>query len=177
MQPLSMRLRNHFEVLNFGYNSFFQSVRFHADRLFAFLKKLPGDRSFHVVAHSMGAIVVRAALDRGDLKNLNRFVMLAPPNNGSPIATRLQRGLGRVFPPLKDLSIGEQSYVRRLPTTLPCETGIIAANFDALVPVASTRLDSVVEHTTLNATHNSLLFSKKAAQLTTQFLVAGRFDT
>ena len=59
----------------------------------------PGKR-IHLVAHSMGALVVREYLARGKPERLGRVVLLAAPNQGSPIAEPLKwKPLGRLIGP------------------------------------------------------------------------------
>ncbi len=64
MWPLASRLRaNGFRVLNWNYLSLFAAIETHANRLCDFLAtQLSLEPRFHIVAHSMGSIVTRAAL-------------------------------------------------------------------------------------------------------------------
>lgn len=52
----------------------------------------PGKR-IHLVAHSIGALVVREYLARGKPERLGRVVLLAAPNQGSPIAEPLMKNM------------------------------------------------------------------------------------
>ena len=56
------------------------------------------------------------------------------------------------------------------------DIGIIAARFDALVPVKNTHLPNEKAHVVVNATHNSLLLSKSVSDLITTFLLLGSFE-
>ena len=177
MWPLAHLLRcEGFRVRQWSYNSFFEPVATHAKRLSDFLGAIQkSERCFHVVAHSMGAIVARSALHQREHQNLGRLVFLAPPNGGSPIARIASKWFGRVLPPLDDLSDARCSYVNQLACPTDLEIGIIAARFDLLVPAKNTHLSREKSHVVLNATHNSLVLSKAVSRLTANFLNTGSF--
>ncbi len=179
MQPLAKRLQHvGYRVRCWNYRSYFESVARHGNRLASWLAtELQGERRFHMVAHSMGCIVVRAALSRAVPANLGRIVLLAPPNHGSPAARIASRWLGDLIPPARELAAHPTSYVCKLPQTEGLEVGVLAARFDWLVPVRSTHLIGQRNHQVLPATHNSILLSRLAAQRIKSFLSTGEFET
>ena len=178
MWHLGRRLRQAgFATFNWGYPSFGESVERLARRFRRQLEELAeqGD-VLHVVAHSMGGIIVRLALSYDRFPNLGRIVLLAPPNHGSPAARVLSRVVRRVWPPMWELSDHPDSLVNRLAAPPELQIGIIAARFDSVVPLASTMLDGQTDHICLPATHTSLLFQKSAAKQVCSFLSTGRFQ-
>ena len=177
MWPLSRRLgREGFRVKYWSYPSLFGSVQTHGLKLREYLSSdLSGEFRIHIVAHSMGCIVLRAALAEGVLKHLGRIVMLAPPNRGSPIAGVVYRFLGWLIPPTKDLSSDRASYVHRLSEWDGPEVGIIAAKYDILIPVANTMLERQSAHQVVCGTHNSILFSPQVGTKVANFLRTGSF--
>jgi len=179
MLPLCWRLRSRgYRVVNWGYPSLRGNVATHAARLHDYLSEsLFRERCVHLVAHSMGAIVVRAALSMGPAANLGRVVLLSPPNRGTPIARWAAPLLGRLCQGIADLSDHMGSTVCRLPVGCPTGVGILAARFDLLVPIASTHLTGASDHLVLNASHNSLLLTRTPARLVVTFLETGRFET
>lgn len=179
MTPLCARLRSRsYRVENWSYASAIGSLERHARRLREHLTGPLADAArIHIVAHSMGSIVVRAALARGPLSNLGRVVLFAPPNSGTPVARVATALLGGRYPPLADLSDRPGSFVNRLPALGEIPIAVVAARFDLLVPTANTHLAGEREHVVLNATHNSLLLSRQAANLACAFLETGRFDS
>lgn len=176
MIPLCARLRSQgFRVSNWAYASLLGSLEQHATRLYQHLTTELAEKSrVHLVAHSMGAIVVRTALSMGPVANLGRVVLIAPPNSGSPVARIAGRLVGRICQPIAELSDHGTSYVNKLPVHSALDIAVIAGRFDVLIPIANTHLAGEREHIVLNATHNSLLFSRVAASLASSFLSTGR---
>ena len=178
MWPFACLLRAQgFRVRQWTYSSLFYPVAFHAARFSEFLNAIQGTETrFHIVAHSMGAIVVRSALLRCEHRKLGRLVFLAPPNRGSPIARMASNIFGHVFPPVLELSDTETSFVNQLASCTDLEIGTVAARFDFFVPPKNTHLANQKSHVILNATHNSLLYSAKASKLAANFLNNGSFS-
>lgn len=177
MLAIQRRLRHAgFGTLIWAYPSLFRGIGHHADRLAEKIRQVGSDgTTVHVVSHSMGSIITRAALASAEFPKVGRLVMLAPPNQGSPIARIGESTLGRLCKPIADLSCSQRSYVNSLPSNVDAEVGVIAARLDNLVPVACTHLQGESDHLLLTATHSSLLFSKTVAEQTTHFLRSGRF--
>ncbi|MEI6241202.1 MAG: hypothetical protein WCR51_12500 [Planctomycetia bacterium] len=176
---LAARLRGHgFQTAPWGYWNIRCSLLVHAERFARRLMALDADESvhtLHVVTHSMGGIIARAALDRYRPAKLGRLVMLAPPNKGSFVATRAAGTFGRVLEPVRELSTAADSLVNSLPVPQDVEIGVIAAEWDALVAEASTHPDAPHAHVTLPTFHSGLLFRRDAADHVAAFLATGRF--
>jgi pimeloyl-ACP methyl ester carboxylesterase len=178
MWPLAFRLRAQgFCVLNWNYLSLFAAIETHANRLCEFLAtQLEQVPRVHIVAHSMGSIVTRAAINQISFSNLGRIVLLAPPNAGSPIARFASFFVGRLFTPTRELSDRKSSYVNQMKQQTELEIGILAARYDILVPPRNTHLLGERMHQTLFATHNSLLFSHALSRKIARFLRTGDFE-
>lgn len=177
MWPLAQRLqKDGFRVRQWSYVTLFAKIELHASRLRAFLQAdLKDEPRIHLVAHSMGCIVVRASLNELELKNLGRVVLLAPPNRGSPVAGFVSRFLGRILVPTRELASHPASFVHRLPDSMNTEIGIIAAKYDMLIPVKNTDLPSQSKHEVVPGTHSSILFSPSAWDKVSRFLRTGEF--
>lgn len=176
---LSRRLQaDDFQTLNWGYPTFRRSLTIAADGLAATLERLdaePTNPPIHLVTHSMGGIVARAALDRFKPRRLHRWVMLAPPNRGSDVARRLEPFVGGWSPPVRELSSGASGLVHSLGMPLGVEVGVIAAGYDLLVHEESTRLDVPHEHVTIPCMHSALLVRRDVVRQIVSFLRTGRF--
>lgn len=179
MTPLARRLRGRgYRTGLWGYWNMWDSIRVLADRFAGSLAAFdadPGIDRLHLVAHSMGGIVGRAALDRYRPRKLGRFVMLAPPNRGSFVATAMAGSFGRVLKPVAELSTAADSLVNSLPPPADVDIGVIAAAHDALVSAESTHPDVPHDHVTLPTWHTGLLFRRDTADLVAGFLATGRF--
>lgn len=178
---LARRLRRRgFRPQPWGYWNLQCSLLVHAERFARELAARDADPTvgtLHVVTHSMGGIVARAALDRYRPRKLGRIVMLAPPNRGSFVATRAVGTFGRFLKPVAELSTASNSLVNNLPMPADLELGVIAAEYDALVSEASTHPAVPHAHVTLPTWHTGLLFSRDAANLVAEFLARGVFPT
>lgn len=179
MLPLARALGKHFtRVVNWGYRSLWYRIETHGKALAQQLREL--DESFegriHLVTHSMGGIIGRLALADYLPRRFGRFLMIAPPNRGSHVASQLAPYLGYIFPPLSQLCDSASSFVCTLPPPKETELGIIAASGDFLVHEPSTRLGCERDHITLPGLHSSLLWSRATAEQTRHFLLHGKFD-
>lgn len=179
LSPLGIRLRRHgYRTAAWGYWNMRCSISVHARRFEQLLRRLDADPAIdtvHLVAHSMGGIIARAALGCYLPRKMGRFVMLAPPNRGSFMATTMTVPLGWLFQPIVELSTAEDSFVNRLPTPQGIQIGVIAAEWDALVERSSTHPDAPHAHASLPCLHSSLLFRRDAAALVAAFLRHGTF--
>ena len=179
MWPMAYRLwRAGFQVETWTYVTFFRSIESHAERFAAYVSSTVSSESkVHLVAHSMGSIVVRAALHRIAPSRIARIVLLAPPNGGSPVARTISQLSGRMIVPARELSDEPESYVNHIKTMDTFEIGVLAAKYDFLVPIENTHLPNETCHRTIPATHNSLLVSRSAARLILNFLRSGEYGT
>lgn len=177
MSVLAKRLRAQgFQTHLWEYASLQADIATHATFLAQFINELaPQVAKLHIVAHSMGCIVTRAALEQVDTTQLSRVVFLAPPNHGSPVARWCEPLAGAQLAPARELADSRQSFVNGLSPNCLCETGILAARFDWLVPKTSAPLLQVQDFKTLNHTHNSLLFSRRVSRQVGHFLRYGFF--
>jgi pimeloyl-ACP methyl ester carboxylesterase len=178
---LARRLRRYgYQTDAWGYWNMQCSLLVHAERLARDLTTLDADPRvgrIHLVGHSMGCIIGRAALGEMKPAKLGRFVMLAPPNRGSFVATATAGTFGRVLRPVAELSTAADSLVNSLPMPTGLEIGVIAAEHDALVSEASTHPDAPHAHVILPTWHTGLLFRRETPALVAGFLGTGSFPT
>ena len=177
MRPLAAELRKQgFSTAIWSYQSFRRSINSHAQKLQSLVCDLSREHDrLHVVGHSMGGILIRAAVNGISLPNAGRMVMLGPPNAGSAVARHFAKWVNFLCPALGELSDQPDSLVNRLPSSTLFETGVIAARFDNVVSRQSTHLPGERDHTVVSCRHGMLPFSKSAIEQTVFFLNNGLF--
>lgn len=172
-----------YQTRHWRYASLRGSMKHHAARLSHELRELAESaliKRVHLVAHSMGAVIARAAIHESGLENrspskLGRMVMLAPPNGGSRL-TRIPLGpFTSSFPQLCELSEAPDSYVRCLPPFKRMSVGVIAAAHDFVVAIESTHLAGQRDHVVLETTHQRLISHSEAIEMSIRFLQSERF--
>ena len=168
-----------YRVVYWTYPTLNHSISEHATNFCRDFRKLTDQAHIsqvHFVGHSMGCIIIRAALEYMDLPTGSRFVMLAPPNSGSRL-TRFPIGpFAKFFPQLSEMSESPESFVNRLPEPSSVAVGILAAGRDWVVDAESTYLATQRDHQIIDTTHQRLPASDGAVKQVRQFLANGQFD-
>ena len=179
MAMLGSRLRDAgFRTEGFDYPSTRESVAANGGRLRTLLTDLDADSEvarIHLVTHSMGALIARAALAESTPQKVQRMVMLAPPNAGSDLARWLEPVLGGVLAPLGDLSNADGSAARSLPIPAAVEIGVIAASMDHAVSEELTHIEGESDHKIVTGMHSFLMYQPSVAADVVEFLRKGRF--
>lgn len=152
-----------------------------------------GVERLHIVTHSMGGLLARALLTRRRPSNLERVVMLAPPNGGSEVADRLRRfsAYRRFFGPAGfQLGTRRDARLDALLGEVDYPLGIIAGDRslspieswfmlprpnDGRVSVARTRVAGMTDHITVHATHTLIMRNARVIRETLHFVRNGRF--
>ena len=137
-----------FTVYNYDYPTSKRNIREHSEIFLSLYRcimssETPG--TVYFVTHSMGGILLRAALarmDESECRRIEAVVMLGPPNRGSVLAylgkNRVARGVNAS---LSDMTPSPDSFVLSIPPPpfLP-PVGIIAGKYDGKVALSNTLL-------------------------------------
>jgi len=189
MIVLQRRLeRRGFTVQGFGYPTVRQSLEANAKALADFIDGVPGN-VVHLVAHSLGGVVIRAMLDQRVPARLGGVVMLGSPLRGSRIGarvTRLPGGRRIIGQTIIDLNtrggfgdwpsaVPAGSIAGRIPIGTGWAVGGIFEPNDGTVAVAETRVPGLADHIVLPVTHFALPWSKRVSDQTLYFFEHGRF--
>ncbi len=174
----------------FAYHTMGRDLQQNAAALQAFLRRLPAEETVHLVAFSLGGLVVRALWHFYPQQRPGRIVTLGTPHHGSLAAERLvhwrwSRGIAGKS--LADLVAGKpQSWA--LPA---CELGIVAGSVnlglgrlvvrhrevsDGTVSLSETRLSQATDFLSVRTSHFGMLVSAACAQAVCRFLRHGRFS-
>lgn len=179
MEPLARRLRREgFKTLNWGYRSSRYSCEHHARNLANLAVELEGGSPkspLHFVGHSMGSIVIRAALEMVRPQEMGRVVMLAPPNQGSHVARRVGPLIKWVCPTMVELSDVQKSYVNQLPLPQGYEFGVIAAGMDWVIKQDCTVLPGLTDFSVVLCNHGFIPWHPQAISKSLRFLNHGHF--
>lgn len=188
MALLGRRLeRCGFRSVLFGYPSRGASPAENAARLDAFIRGLEVERA-HLLAHSLGGLLVLHLLDRFPRQPPGRVLLLGSPVLGSGVAKLLasRRGLAWLLG-----NSGEQGLLGDAPGWrgerdlgviagtrgfgIGSLVGGIAEPNDGTVAVAETRVADAVDCLWLPVSHSGLVLSRQVADACCRFLREGRF--
>jgi len=143
-----------------------------------------------LIGHSLGGLVVLAALRSLPVGRARRVVLLGAPVGGSVSARRLAR-LGPVGRMLLGRCGAALADGDRQPAPGGAQIGIIAGDraismgrllgklggpSDGTIRVDETRLPGASAHIVLPVSHTGMLFSNAVARAAGRFLETGRFD-
>ena len=188
MLPLGWRLRQcGFEVPRFSYASVAAGLEHNADLLAKFCRR-QGTGPLHLVGHSLGGLLILAALERNRDLKVRRAVLIGSPYAGITAAM----GLGRF--PIGERMMGRTlNEWRRMPRpslSKDVELGVIAGNLplglgrlvarlptphDGVTCVDETRVPGAKDSIVLRINHTGMLFSPAVARATCAFLRNGTF--
>ncbi len=189
MRPLGRRIQQAgFEVHYFHYHSLLRSPAENAERLHRYLQTMDAT-VIHLVAHSLGGIVVAQLFDRHPAQKPGRVIMLGTPLRGSAVARNYQRwfltrpllGKSTVNGLLGDgprWNRGRQLCVIAgnrgfgIGSLLP---GELPAPNDGTVALEETRDRSVAEHLEVPYSHFGMLLARPVAEAVVGCLKTGSF--
>lgn len=174
MEPMKQCLEDAgYNVSYWRYSSLDEDILTLGDRLKSDVNAHP--TQVHLVTHSMGGIIVRAALRDGKSRHIDRVVMLAPPNQGSALASELLPFVGDWIPVLRALSAEADSLVNQLGPVRGAEVGIIAGARDLKVSVENTKLEGAKDHIVVDSQHTFIMARDDTCKQVTRFLKHGSF--
>ncbi len=189
MFPLRRSIRNcGFSVDRFSYATVEHGLQENAARLSRFLSRLDAP-TVHLVGHSLGGVVILAALKEQAEPRVRRIVLLGSPVAGSTAG----RTLARSRPGMWMLGSSLPIWSERPPPQTPdgVEVGVIAGNLslglgrlitrlpkpnDGVVTVAETTVVNATDSILLPVSHTAMLISRSVARNICAFLSDGRFE-
>ncbi len=147
------------------------------------------DGTLHFVGHSLGGLLIRAYLQRHEVPQLGRVVLIGTPNQGTEIVDRFRdRWWMRLAGPTA-LALGTDED--SLPSTLEppyYPVGVIAGvsgsgrndaflpgDDDGLVSVEAARLEGMTDFVIVDSSHSLMRYDDEVMEQTITFLRQGRF--
>lgn len=176
-----------YEPVTFSYPTMRRSSQDNA-RALGKVVRSRGEGRVHLVAHSLGGLVVRHLLALEEELPRGRVVTLGTPHQGSHTARFLHaRGLDFVCGlSLREALLGDapawegRRELGSLAGTRNIGMGRALADVpppaDGMVAVAETRLAGMTDHICLPVTHTGMIYSMPVAVQVRTFLESGRFD-
>lgn len=182
-----------YSVYGFNYPSIRKSPSENARRLKKYIDQLP-EQEVHLVAHSLGGVVVLHMFDMFESIKPGRVVLMGCPYRGSDTAKNLSNTYKRQ-PFIQKALLGkaqEGALLKDAPEWKgKRELGVLAGNqpfgmgttlraisdgaHDGTVHVRETIIDNADDFTVLPVSHTSMLFTPQSAEAVGQFLSRGQF--
>ena len=179
-----------FDIYQFRYPSLRKSPRENAIALNTFLQTVPAE-VIHLVAHSLGGIIVLHLFDAFPQQKPGRVVMISTPIRGSGIAKQLYRSplwrrfLGRSIEGgllgdaprwRSDRELGMLAGTKGLGMGLVVTRGKLEKPNDGTVALSSTCSSGLKAHKAVPYSHIGILFASPVARAVCRFLQHGSFD-
>lgn len=194
MRPLEKALmKAGFHVVNIDYPARKQNVQKTADDVYKLISPLCNIQNItiHFVTHSMGGLVIRQLLNQYSITNIDKIVMLGPPNQGSEVADFLKNNFlyQKVYGPAGQQLTTSKAKEDPFPR-INLRIGVIAGTkcldpfcyfllpkpHDGKVTVESTKIENMQDHIQLPVTHSFMMYNKNVISQTLQFLRKGHFQ-
>jgi pimeloyl-ACP methyl ester carboxylesterase len=156
------------------------------------LKKCSIDQPVNFVTHSLGGILVRQYLSQHSIDNLNRVVMLGPPNKGSEVVDKLgavpgfhfingdagmQLGTSEVSVPNElgeaHFDVGIIAGTRSINWIL---SFLIPDTDDGKVSIENTKLVGMNDHIEMPVTHPFMMKNDQVIAQVVHYLKRGEFE-
>lgn len=146
------------------------------------------NNQIHFVGHSLGGLLARAYLQKNQLRNLGRVVLLGTPNHGTEVADYFQdKWWAKIAGPTAlSLGTGQESF----PNTLDdpyYPVGVIAGIRqnnndhilpgldDGLVSLESTKVKNMDDFMIVYSGHSMMRYNEEVVNQTVHFLYKGKF--
>ena len=175
-----------YSTLSFPYLAHSHSIDGLSEQLCKFIRDNVKTDTYHIIAHSLGNLIVRSAFRYGYPPGLGRIVMLAPPNRPADLARALRdNAVYQWFTGESGQQLASESFYEQLPVP-DVEFGIIAGDRgqsfmlkepnDGVISVGSTKLDGMTDWVVVPQSHNFIMNSRVVAALCISFIEKGAFD-
>jgi pimeloyl-ACP methyl ester carboxylesterase len=176
-----------FSTSQFSYHSIRETIDVNSLQLHQLLTSIV-DSEVHVVAHSLGGLLIRHLLARHPEDITGRVVTLGTPHQGSQVAEKLRHSkpgalvLGKsaeiLLGKLPEFQLKQEFGV--LAGSKPLGIGMLVSNLekphDGTVMLSESRLEGMSDYRVMTTNHMGLLFSRQVAGEVIRFLQTGQFS-
>ena len=171
------------------------SIDNHTKSLISVINEIQGVNTYSFVSHSMGGVVMRnlftidQTLDCLGDANIGRFVMIAPPNNGSQLVDVIKDNwvFKLIYGP-SGQELSTDAIKNKHFEDIPCEFGIITAvdpngyfnpyienDSDCILSVDETIIPGATDHIEVEGFHSTLMHDDDVKRYVIEFLERGLF--
>lgn len=175
-----------YKTLNFPYVAQGYSLEEVAQQLCDFIEENVETKTYHLIAHSLGNLVIRLGFRNGYPEGLGRIVMLAPPNRPTELARALRDNpIYKWFTSENGWQFASDEFYAQLPIP-EVSFGIIAGNRgqavmlqepnDGVITVESTKLAGMTDWVVVPHAHTFIMNSRLVAELCVSFIRDGKFS-
>ena len=179
-----------FDCYSYRYQSLRRAPRENATRLDQYLQSIRAD-VVHLVAHSLGGIVVLHLYEQFPRQKPGRVVMLGTPIRGSQAAQKMassrwlqhllgrsvERGLLGDAPRWQaDRDLGMIAGTEGFGVGKLITLGKLQQPNDGTVRLAATCSSGIKDHLALPYSHSGMIFARPVATAVCRFLQTGKFD-
>ena len=181
-----------YQVVNVSYPSTRKSIaKLATEAVATGLAKCPDNTPVNFVTHSLGGILVRYYLQQNSLPELNRVVMLGPPNKGSEVVDKLRNIPGfRLINGPAGMALGsDDNSVPNQLASVDFDLGVIAGTRtvnpvlstmlpnpdDGKVSVEGTKVAGMNDHISLPVTHTFMMRNNQVIAQAIYYLKHGCF--
>jgi pimeloyl-ACP methyl ester carboxylesterase len=182
-----------YTVINHDYPSTATTIEKLTEQVFKFLDpQIKDTATVHFVTHSVGGIILRQHLEKHEMPNLGKVVMLAPPSRGSEVPDKLGNSFLYQWingPAGNQLGTGTNSLPLRLKapefdlgiiagdrTINPFLSMLIPGPDDGKVSLARVKTETYTDYLQLHVTHSCMMWNKDVIRQTKHFLKHGKFN-
>lgn len=193
MDRIAQRLTEQgYKVLNVDYPSRSYPIEQLAEQTISEALEKCQNFPVNFVTHSMGGILVRQFLSKHQIKNLNKVVMLGPPNKGTEIVDKLgnlpgfhlvngdagmQLGTGALSLPNRlgkaNFDVGIIAGTQSINLIL---SSLIPDTDDGKVSVENTKIDGMKDHIEMPTTHVFMMRNDAVIDQVICYLKQGKFN-
>jgi len=182
-----------YQVINQGYPSSRLNIEQLAEQYIGkAVKQCQNTSKIHFITHSLGGILLRQYLQNHQLPLGSRIVMLAPPNQGSEMATKLRNiflfkwftgtagqqlttTTQSIIPQLKPINF-EVGIIAGNRSWIPFVSYLLKGNDDGVVSIEETKLFEMTDHIIVPHSHTFIMNFKQVIEQANYFIKQGHFN-
>jgi pimeloyl-ACP methyl ester carboxylesterase len=194
MKPIEKYLTaKNYDVININYPSTDHKIEDLIDIIYKILdQNITESKKINFIGYSMGGLVTRALIHKYRPKNLNKVILLAPPNRGSEVADFFKNNFlyKKIYGKSgQELTTKDNKNLEKILGIVDYPLGIIAGNFtidpissylipgddDGKVSIKSTKIDNMTDHIVISVSHTFFPSNKNVHKQILYFLEYGSF--